>query len=177
MPFCKLCKNDFDRMQVIDGILKDVNSRSYCLSCKPEANKKQLRLLNRINKICTICKLDKAIVEFYKKSNGYQQSECKKCSNIRIRKRRLSNKLKCIAYKGGECNRCKYKKCVAALEFHHPENKQFEISEGIGKSFESLKIELDKCELLCSNCHREVEYTSDNTGCMKAIKQTKLEDK
>lgn len=65
----------------------------------------------------------------------------------------------CIDYKGGECQECGYNKCNAALEFHHldPNEKDFNISELKKTNFnEKIKSELDKCALLCSNCHREV---------------------
>ena len=52
-----------------------------------------------------------------------------------------------------------YNKCVGALEFHHidPKTKSFEISSHSYK-FETMKNEVDKCLLLCSNCHREEHY-------------------
>lgn len=45
------------------------------------------------------------------------------------------------------------------MEFHHkdPSKKDFGISSaGTTKSFERIKLELDKCDLLCSNCHKEI---------------------
>ena len=62
-----------------------------------------------------------------------------------------------IIYKGGKCVVCAYKRCVWALQFHHldPKEKDFQIS-GICRSWESIKIELDKCVLLCAICHAEV---------------------
>lgn len=66
-------------------------------------------------------------------------------------------KLKAVEYKGGKCIVCGYNKSIRALQFHHldPSQKNFGIS-GTTKSFEKLKPELDKCVLLCSNCHAEV---------------------
>lgn len=63
-----------------------------------------------------------------------------------------------IAYKGGKCEHCGYCKCDKALEFHHrdPSEKDFGISyKGETRSFDRIKVELDKCILLCANCHRE----------------------
>ena len=47
---------------------------------------------------------------------------------------RKRSKLKLVEYKGGECERCGYNKCIDSLEFHHidPNEKDFTIS---GKSF------------------------------------------
>lgn len=66
-------------------------------------------------------------------------------------------KLKAIYYKGGECQICGYKKSLRALQFHHldPNQKDFGISGGT-KSFERMKPELDKCILVCANCHSEI---------------------
>lgn len=74
------------------------------------------------------------------------------------KKRRLSIKLFCLEYKGNKCENCGYNKCVDALCFHHlnPENKDFQISHAYRKSKENIIKELDKCQLLCTNCHREV---------------------
>ena len=58
---------------------------------------------------------------------------------------------------------CGYNKCVASLDFHHedPTKKEYGISSnGSTISWEKLKIELDKCILLCANCHRELHYLS-----------------
>lgn len=51
---------------------------------------------------------------------------------------------------------CDYSRCLSALEFHHldPTKKDFIISRCF--SLKKAKLELDKCILLCSNCHREV---------------------
>jgi hypothetical protein len=65
-----------------------------------------------------------------------------------------------IEYKGGCCVVCGYNRCVRALEFHHvdPSKKSFGLSErGLCHSWDRIQEELDKCILLCANCHREVE--------------------
>ena len=62
-----------------------------------------------------------------------------------------------IRYAGGKCQHCGYDKCFRALEFHHtnPNEKDFGVSRNLTKSIASLKEEVDKCILLCSNCHAE----------------------
>lgn len=64
-----------------------------------------------------------------------------------------------LEYKGGSCQICGYNKCETALEFHHINmaEKEFSIGDaGETRSWERTRIELDKCVLLCANCHREV---------------------
>lgn len=63
-----------------------------------------------------------------------------------------------VDYLGGKCKICGYDKTTAALQFHHldPSQKEFELSRAVTKSFDLAKPELDKCVLLCANCHAEV---------------------
>lgn len=62
-----------------------------------------------------------------------------------------------VTYLGGRCKICGYDACIEAFDFHHvdPQEKDFTLSERM-TSFEAIQPELDKCELLCSRCHREV---------------------
>lgn len=76
-----------------------------------------------------------------------------------VNKRRRKIKKMAIEYKGGKCQKCGYNKCNAALEFHHIDSneKDFNISKkGHCRSWEKVKDELDKCILVCSNCHKEI---------------------
>lgn len=86
----------------------------------------------------------------------------KLCNTCRQHYRQLKLKRKAIDYLGGKCIMCGYDKCTAVLEFHHriPEDKSFTISTNLNKSWNSLKVELDKCDLLCANCHRELHYNN-----------------
>lgn len=85
----------------------------------------------------------------------------KKCQNkYYVDRRRKAIKLKAITYKGSKCSKCGYDKCIWALEFHHrnPDEKEFSISySGHSRSWERVKNEIDKCDLVCANCHREIE--------------------
>lgn len=84
---------------------------------------------------------------------------CRKCGVEAVKRKRQRNKLRAIEYKGGKCCSCGYSKCAEALEFHHidPTQKDFQISsKNHAKSWETVKLELDKCMILCANCHREL---------------------
>ena len=97
---------------------------------------------------------------------GRQRSFCgPKCKNkygaVAARER---NKQKAVEYLGGKCQECGYDKCIACLEFHHrdPKAKEYEITNILhSKGWPTIQAELDKCDLLCANCHREVEFSLD----------------
>ena len=67
-------------------------------------------------------------------------------------------KKKAIDYKGGHCSRCCYDKYYGALQFHHrnPEEKDVNWTKLRLRSWDKITEELDKCDLLCANCHAEV---------------------
>ncbi len=70
----------------------------------------------------------------------------------------INRKLKAIEYKGGCCQNCGYSKYYGALEFHHvdPKEKELNWTKLRLTSWANIQKELDKCVLLCANCHREV---------------------
>lgn len=95
------------------------------------------------------------------KENFYSSSKyyCKKCWNKVTYE---SYKKKIIDYlveyrKGIQCERCGYNKGLWGLAFHHrdPNLKDFSIDKNRGKNKRDLYAELDKCDVLCHNCHAE----------------------
>ena len=71
---------------------------------------------------------------------------------------RRKTKLKAVKFKGGKCERCGYSKSIAAMDFHHrdPAKKDFSVGQAV-RSWEVVLREIKKCDLLCANCHAEVE--------------------
>ena len=59
---------------------------------------------------------------------------------------------------GNKCQICGYDKCIQALDFHHvnPEEKEFDFKDNTNRSWQTTRNEIQKCILLCANCHREV---------------------
>lgn len=88
---------------------------------------------------------------------GYYR--CTKCRQDAVTRKRRKLKKELVEYKGGKCEMCGYNKCIAALEFHHkdPSEKDFSVShDGCTRGLEKCKKEVDKCILVCANCHREI---------------------
>ncbi|MBM3205113.1 HNH endonuclease [Candidatus Uhrbacteria bacterium] len=76
-----------------------------------------------------------------------------------VAKRRKKIREMAVEYKGGSCQVCGYHRCLGALEFHHPDpsKKDFSISmDGLTRSWKRVKSEIEKCVLVCANCHREI---------------------
>lgn len=76
---------------------------------------------------------------------------------------RKAMKTRAIEIKGGKCEKCGYDKCLGALHFHHknPEQKSFSLSDNVFHSWSEWLLELEKCELLCANCHAEAHYNEE----------------
>lgn len=115
----------------------------------------------------------------------YWRKECKECDKARFKRNRREHKEKAgsgnqditsqkdyrrkqgwVMSNGGSCNCCGYVSkipgCYSIYDFHHldPDLKEFAItpSETRGKSDEEISAELDKCVLLCKNCHPEIHW-------------------
>jgi hypothetical protein len=75
-----------------------------------------------------------------------------------INNRVVENKKRVINILGGKCKMCGYNKCINALECHHinPKEKDIDICKLLSKTWgEKIEKEIKKCDLLCSNCHKE----------------------
>ena len=113
--------------------------------------------------------------EEYQKKRKINKAKVWRAKNVeRVVDWRRRTKERLIEYKGGKCQKCGYDKdCPSAYDFHHrdPSIKSFGISsKGITRSLEQLKIEVDKCDLLCCRCHAELH---EEQYC-KQRKETKL---
>jgi len=96
--------------------------------------------------------------KFYKDEKHKNSWMCKECIIKNAKERYKYLKRKAVLYKGGKCERCGYDNNIYALDFHHTSNnKDAKISVILYRtSWEKAKIEIDKCMLVCSRCHREI---------------------
>lgn len=135
-----------------DGSVKHWLKKYGLKTCKITIN-------TETHRFCPRCETLKHRDNFYTRRGVYGSSVyCKNCTSDQTIERSREFKNKCVEYKGGECIKCGYNKYNGALEFHHtdPNEKDFSISMSKLLKFDNvIKKELDKCILLCSNCHKE----------------------
>lgn len=113
-----------------------------------------------MTKKCKDCGQELPITEFH--SNGQDRGKkrykprCRKCSNNRARAQR--DELIKTHFGGWKCSRCGFEGRPIQFDCHHARGvKRFKISENFRKAVSSKTVflnELEKCDLLCANCHR-----------------------
>ena len=160
---CVECKQMFRTNITVNGKRMRAHKRIRCYDCKPFGSKAGLHATTMglktpkaipydINVVST-CNLCGVILP--QKSRASNGRQCATCSN---QVRGYFRKRSSIEYKGGKCQDCgcvsNMKDDISKFDFHHLRDKDFEINRAHSKSWESLKKELDKCLLLCANCHR-----------------------
>lgn len=167
MPRCLCCSDKFPNHMIVDGKKRNLQNRKYCLNCSPFGKHNTTDIVQKKineknpNRFCVMCKTFVPKNLFYKRRKNDSSPYCKDCSCKKSISRQQTFKEFCVNHKGGKCSICGYKKCLAALEFHHknPIEKDFAITRMRSKSINKELIkELDKCILVCANCHRELHY-------------------
>jgi len=113
---------------------------------------------------CSRCRTEliESNIVYRDKLHKRPRSECKDCFSKIQSEQQQKRKVKLIELKGGCCSICGYNKCNGALEFHHLDETKKEFGLSKIMSWENTLLELDKCILVCSNCHRELHYVSTN---------------
>lgn len=132
-------------------------------------------------KMCYFCKEIKSLDQFNKnrsKKDGLN-TYCRKCMksvwkkhydknpkkyNVRSKSNRIKLKEQFKNLKSVLCCSICGETHPATLDFHHrnPNEKEINISNA-ARSYgeERLKKEIDKCDVLCSNCHRKLHWNSE----------------
>jgi hypothetical protein len=161
---CQSCKKEFDVITFIDGRRVPLHSRACCLDCVPFGkNYRTVFKTPPSKRICTICGKEYIYQRNSRHSSvkpgfsiGGHRAKC--CGSCKTQKHNVLKKKRCVEYKGGKCSICGYNNYTGSLQFHHvdPNEKDFEIGRNWSKKWNDLKRELDKCILVCANCHGEV---------------------
>ena len=120
------------------------------------------------NKLCyteviRICKLCN------NKFRDYQGRRRTRCGSCNTKIRRFRTKATAIKFLGGKCIQCGWDGDQAAFQFHHlnPREKEFVLGSVANKSWETIKPELEKCLVLCANCHMIEHNTKDDDKFIK----------
>jgi hypothetical protein len=71
---------------------------------------------------------------------------------------------------GGKCEICGYSKCIAALTFHHKsgEVKDSDVSKMYDRPLSEFLSEVNKCNILCQNCHMELHWSEGRDSNVQA---------
>lgn len=133
-----------------------------------------------MQKICTKCRENKTLDQFNKRSvakNGLS-SQCRECNKNNLKdhysrnkkyyinkaaKQKKIRKIEWTNFKNKlKCERCE-ENHIATLDFHHlkPNEKDFAVSKfaNMGYNMERILKEIEKCIVLCANCHRKEHYS------------------
>jgi 5-methylcytosine-specific restriction endonuclease McrA len=138
MRICQYCKTEFNP------------SKQHIKYCSNDCSKKGRNIwwkdwrLNNPDKV--------------KKENIHQYNKNRKQRYEYSIEWREKIKIKLINLLGGKCQICGYFKCIRALEFHHIIPKNHSDTKWYSKKVrEEIMAHPELFQLLCSNCHREIE--------------------
>lgn len=137
-------------------------------------------------KTCSICKTQKDLSDFNKNKSRKDglQTHCKNCNREKskkyyesnLEKHRLVTKIRTKKIKDNSqqklleyysthpCVRCGEAN-ILVLEANHLKDKFMDISQMLVHkiSWNKIEIELKKCEVLCSNCHKIFTHEQNNS--------------
>lgn len=151
---CKKCKKCNKEFHVRIGNKYLDSRKKFCFECLPFAHNYMSMISDEGKKLkCGRCSKH---YEYHRRGTHQSRKYCNACSKWRYERQ---VKQRAVEYKGGKCINCGFDKFVEGLTFHHvdPRTKKFGISKVTTSfSWSTIKIELDKCVLLCANCHAGV---------------------
>ena len=129
----------------------------HCPKCSED--KKLSEFNKNKNKKDGYANLCRSCVKYYQ-NKYYKENKDKFVSKMMIRKKTLNKFIVDIKIKSG-CKVCG-ENHIATLDFHHrnPEDKKLDITRAVanGWGIKRLQKEIDKCDVLCSNCHRKLHW-------------------
>lgn len=112
-------------------------------------------------KVCVACGLKKEAGKFRKYYNGrkVRRTMCMSCENKAKRDKNRERRISAFKHFGEKCADCGIKsssKNYIIFDFHHldPKKKEFKFNRSNSVSDKRYWAEINKCVMLCSNCHR-----------------------
>ena len=159
MKQCQKCGKDLPNWMVIDGKMRSICKRKFCIECSPFRKHNTSKYIAKNGyKVCTKCKRELPLNKFSMKTSKRINSWCRQCLYICQSGRDHKRKKEAVDYKGGKCVKCGYDKYYGALDFHHrdPSEKDVNFIKLRKRNWCDYKRELDKCDLVCKNCHAEI---------------------
>jgi len=146
---CRKCGNKIPNRVIINGKEHNLHNRKFCLICSP------FQKHNTSPNDPIVRKARKW--KYYSKE---QKDKVKLC----LYRRALQIRKELHIKSGGKCCKCGYSKCDRALTFHHrdPRKKLFGLTLNNlwSKNRKAINNEWRKCNLMCMNCHMELEDTT-----------------
>lgn len=167
MKICKKCEKPFKTSAYIDGKRQTFHHRSYCLECSPfgvkhgyKLRREKTRKLIQNGRPCKTCPI-------CQKVSSWTKSDV--CSTCRSSNQRWKKRQKALDKLGGKCCHCGTED-REVLTFHHRDKteKKFTLSGWWQSDWNVLEEEIDKCDLLCFNCHIKF-HVSENRDKVKMI--------
>jgi len=158
-------KNNYElkKEKISCSLTSKSNFKNKFYSFSDEEIEEIIQKYKELKNLRKVSKLLNTSIDCIKKFINYGIENYNEKLSIEERKKivydkRIKIKEILVEYKGGKCVNCGYNKCIKALEFHHLDSskKDFTISSFRYKSLEVQKREVEKCILVCSNCHREI---------------------
>ena len=152
LHWCSRCESylpldEFDKCKP-----KTYGLKTWCKTCRKDyrkensatlAQRKRQYYLDNHEEIC--------------RKNRHRRRKNRQKINAQNKGRMVKLKQKFVELAGQKCQRCGYDEFNSGLEFHHidPESKDSTPTKVIySGDFDAAYSELDKCALLCRNCHQ-----------------------
>lgn len=104
------------------------------------------------------------------------EEETKKDNVIYAKKWKKKLRKELLVMKGGKCIICGYDKSDRALHFHHVDPDKKDLTIGHWGSKDLIFKEVEKCILVCSNCHCEIHDEIYQHGKSNIVEKLKIFD-
>jgi len=155
MKICKNCGQQFPVKINIDGQIKYLTSRKFCLKCSPLNGHNRRTYIIKVEDgkaYCARCQEIKNKSEFYiRKGSGKPFSYCISCQE-KVKNLKFDEKIeRIIQERGGVCRDCGVSYPIPVYEFYSDKNI-YRLSKARNMSLQRLKEEIKNYIMLCKNC-------------------------